>query len=125
MDISLVLRDIVDILPISPMPTLIMWLPWRLLVLVFTDSDQNFWCKLYQIENLWSKLVSDGDLEILLDNSNDANTNELVKYVVTHSLEVYRCDGNVNVAKLKLGLALDKPWQNHTRFHLNRHWKRL
>ena len=102
MDISLVLRDIVDILPISPMPTLIMWLPWRLLVLVFTDSDQNFWCKLYQIENLWSKLVSDGDLEILLDNTNDANTNELVKYVVTHSLEVYRCDGNVNVAKLKI-----------------------
>ena len=90
MDISLVLRDIVDILPISPMPTLIMWLPWRLLVLVFTDSDQNFWCKLYQIENLWSKLVSDGDLEILLDNSDDVNTNELVKYVVTHSLKVYR-----------------------------------
>ena len=28
-----------------------------------------------------------------------------------------------NVAKLKLGLALDKPWQNRTRFHLNRHWK--
>ena len=26
-----------------------------------------------------------------------------------------------NVAKLKLGLALDKPWQNRTRFHLNRH----
>ena len=56
----------------------------------FTDSDQNFWWKLYQIENLWSKLVSDGDLEILLDNSDDVNTNELVKYVVTHSLEVYR-----------------------------------
>ena len=35
MDISLVLRDIVGILLISPMPTLIMWLPWRLLVLVF------------------------------------------------------------------------------------------
>ena len=33
MDISLILRDIVDILPISPTPTLIMWLPWRLLVL--------------------------------------------------------------------------------------------
>ena len=88
--ISLVLRDKVDILPISPMSTLIMWLPWRLLVLVFTDSDQNFWCKLYQIENLWSKLVSDGDLKILLNNSDDVNTNELVKYVVTHSLEVYR-----------------------------------
>ena len=42
MDISLVLRDIVCILLKSPMPTLIMWLPWRLLVLVFTDSDQNF-----------------------------------------------------------------------------------
>ena len=90
MDISLVLREIVDILLISPMPTLIMWLPWRLLVLVFTDSDQNFWCQLYQIENLWSKLVSDGDLEILLDNSDDVNKNELVKYVVTHTLEVYR-----------------------------------
>ena len=92
-------------------------------MLVFSDSDQNFWYKLYQIENLWSKLVSDGDLEILLDNSDDVNTNELVKYVVTHSLEVYRCDDNE--AKLKLGLALDKPWQNRTRFHLNRHWKRL
>ena len=66
-----------------------------MLVFVFTDSDQNFWYKLYQIENLWSKLVSDGDLEILLDNSDDVNTNELVEYVVTHSLEVYRCDDNV------------------------------
>ena len=89
MDISLILRDIVNILPISPMPTLITWLPWRLFVLVFTDSDQNFWCKLYQIETLWSKLVSDGDLEILLDNSDDLNTDELVKYLVTPSLEVY------------------------------------
>ena len=90
MDISLVLRDIVGILPISPMPTLIMWLPWHLHVLVFTDSDQNFWYKLYQIGNLLSKMVSDGDLEILLYNSDDVNTDELVKYVVTHSLEVYR-----------------------------------
>ena len=64
MDISLVLRDVVGISPILPMPTLIMWLPWRQLVLVFTDSDQNFWYKLYQIENLG--LVSDGVLEILL-----------------------------------------------------------
>ena len=59
-------------------------------MLVFTDSDQNVWYILYQIENLWSKLVSDGDLDILLDNSDDVNTNELVKYVVTHSLEVYQ-----------------------------------
>ena len=118
MDISLVLREIVETLPISPMPTLIMWLPWRLLVLVFTDSDQNFWCKLYQIQNLWSKLVSDGDLEILLDNSDDVNKNELVIYVVTHTLWKFTED---SVAKLKLGLALDKPWQNRTRFHLNRH----
>ena len=77
MDISFVLRDIVDILPLSHMSTLIMWLPWRLLVLVFTESDQNFWCKLYQVENLWSNLISDGDLEILLDNSDDVSTNEL------------------------------------------------
>ena len=83
MDISLVLRDIVGILLISPMPTLIMWLPWRLLVLVFTDSDQNFWYKLYQIENFGLKLVSDGKIEILLDNADDANTNKLIKYVVT------------------------------------------
>ena len=88
MDISLVLRDIVDILLISPMPTLIymrvyMRLPWRLLVLVFTDSDQNFGYKLYQIENFGLKLVSDGNLEILLDNSDDPNTNKLIKCVVT------------------------------------------
>ena len=83
MDISLVLRDIVGILLISPMPTLIIWLPWRLLVLVFTDSDQNFWYKLYQIENFVVKLVSDGNLEILFDNADDANTNKLIKYVVT------------------------------------------
>ena len=83
MDISLVFRDIVGILLISPMPALIMRLSWRLLVLVFTDSDQNFWYKWYQIENFGLKLVSDGNLEILLDNSDDANTNKLIKYVVT------------------------------------------
>ena len=82
MDISLVLRDIVGILPISLMPTLIVWL---LLVLVFIDSNQNFWYKFYQIENLGFKLVSDGDPEILLDNADDANTNKLIKYVLTHS----------------------------------------
>ena len=71
MDISLVLRDIVDILLISPMPTLIMWLPWHLLVLVFTDSDQNFGYKLYQSENFGLKLISDGNLEMLLDNADD------------------------------------------------------
>ena len=78
MDISLVLRDIVYILLISPMPTLIMRLPWRLLVLVFTDSDQNFGYKLYQIENFGLKLVSDGNLEMLLDNADDPNTNKLM-----------------------------------------------
>ena len=83
MDTSLVLRDIVDILLISPMPTLIMWLPWRLLVLVFTDNEQNFGYKLYQSENLGLDLVSDGNLEMLLDNTNDQNTNKLIKYVVT------------------------------------------
>ena len=119
MDISLVLRDIVDILPISPMPTLIMWLPWRLLVLVFTDSDQKFWYKWYQID-----MVS---LEYCCDNADDANTNVLVTYFVTHSfLAVYRW---YNAAKLiiMLGLVLDEPWQNRirTRFHLNRHWKGL
>ena len=83
MDISLVFRDVVGILLISPMPTLIMWLLWRLLVLVFTDSDQNFWYKLYQIENFGLKLVSGGNLEILLHNADDANTNNLIKYIVT------------------------------------------
>ena len=96
MDISLVSKDIVGILLISPMPIL-MWLPWRLLVLVFTDSDQNFWYKLYQIQNLGSKLVSDGDLEILLDNADDVNTNKLVKYVAIHSLEVYQWFGSLPV----------------------------
>ena len=81
MDISLVLRDIVGILLISPMPTLIMWLPSRLLVL--HDSDQNFWYKLYQIENFGFKLVSDGNLQILLDNADDPNTIKLIKYVVS------------------------------------------
>ena len=85
MDISLVLRDIVGILLIvAPMPTLIVWLLWHLLVLVFTNSDQNFWYKLYQIENLRFKLVSDGDLEILMDNADDANTNAHTLYI-THS----------------------------------------
>ena len=77
MNISLILRDIVGILLISPMPSFIMLLPWRLLVIVFTNSDQNFWYKLYQIENFGLKLVSDGSLEILLDNADDANTNKL------------------------------------------------
>ena len=83
MDISLVLRDIVDILLISPMPTVIMWLPWRLLVLVFTDCDQNFGYKLYESENFELELVSDGNLEMLLDNADDPNTNKLIKCVVT------------------------------------------
>ena len=90
MDISLVLRDIVGILLISPLPTLIMWLPRRLLVLVFTDSDQNFWYKLYQIENFGLKLVSDGNLEMLLGNADDPNTNKLIKCVCHSVLEVYR-----------------------------------
>ena len=54
-------------------------------MLVFTDSDQNCLYKLYQIENVGFKFVSDGDLEILLDNVDDANTNKLIKCVVTHS----------------------------------------
>ena len=42
------------------------------------------------------------------------------------SLTVWKfTDDNVNVAKIKLVLALDKPWQNRIRFHLNRHWKSL
>ena len=88
MDISLILRDIglVDILPISPMPTLIMWLPWHLLVFVFTDCDQNFWYKWYQIENLGFKLVIDSVLEILLCQCWWCSTNVLVTYVVNHSL---------------------------------------
>ena len=83
MDISLVLRDIVCILPISPMTTLIMLCDY---LCVLSDSHQNFWYKLHQIENSGFKLVSDGDLEILLDNADDANTNKLLKYVVTHSI---------------------------------------
>ena len=74
MDISFVLRDRVGILLISPMPTLIMSLPWSMLTLVFTDSDQNLRYKLYQMESFGLKLVSDGNLEILLDNADDANT---------------------------------------------------
>ena len=97
MDISLVLRDVVGILLISPMPTLIMWLPWRLLVLVFTDSNWNFWYKLYQIGNIWLKVVSDGNLEILLDDADDANTNNFIKYVIT---QFQKFTGD-NKAKLK------------------------
>ena len=36
-----------------------------------------------KFENFGLKLVSDGNLEILLDNADDANTNKLIKYVVT------------------------------------------
>ena len=39
---------------------------------------------MYKIENLGFELVSDGDLEQLLDNTDDANKNKLIKYVVTH-----------------------------------------
>ena len=63
---------------------------------VFTNSGQNFWYKLYQIENLGFKLVSDGDPEILLDNADDANTNKLIKNVVTHA--VFEVTGDVNAA---------------------------
>ena len=86
MDISLVLRDIVSILLMSPMPTLIVWLLWHLLVLVFTDSDQNLWYKLYQIENFGLKLVSDGNLEILLDNADDGTIK--INWSNTLSLQV-------------------------------------
>ena len=61
-------------------------------MLVFTDSDQNFGYKLYQIENLGLKLVSEGNPEMLLDNADDPNTNNFIKCVDScHSvLEVYR-----------------------------------
>ena len=72
-------------------------------MLVLTDSDQNFWYKLYQIENLGFKLISDGDLEILLDDVDDANTNKLIKYVVTHS---FRSLPVIRQLNLKLGLAV-------------------
>ena len=52
-------------------------------MLVFTDSDQNLGFKLYQIENFELKLVSDGNLEMLLYNADDPNTSKLIKYVVT------------------------------------------
>ena len=52
-------------------------------VLVFIDSDQNFGYKLYQSENFGFELVSDGYLEMLLDNADDPNTNKLIKCVVT------------------------------------------
>ena len=65
------------------MPTFIMWLPWRLRVLVFKDSDQHFGYKLYQAENFGIKLVSDCTLEMLLDNADDPNTNKLIKCLVT------------------------------------------
>ena len=44
-------------------------------MLVFTDIDQNFGYKLYQIEDLGLKLVSDGNLEVLLDDADDPKTN--------------------------------------------------
>ena len=71
-------------------------IPRRLLVFVFTNGDQNFWYKLYQIENLGFKLFSDGDLEILLDNADDANINKLIKNVVTHA--VFEVTGDINAA---------------------------
>ena len=43
---------------------------------------------MYQIENLGFKLVSDGDLKILLDNADDANTNKLIEYVVIYSFRI-------------------------------------
>ena len=52
-------------------------------MLVFTDSDQNFGYKLYQSENFGLELVSDGNLEMLLDNADDPNTNKLIKCVAT------------------------------------------
>ena len=52
---------------------------------VFTDSDQNFWYKWYQIENLGFKLVIDSVLEILLCQCWWCSTNVLVTYVVKDS----------------------------------------
>ena len=34
---------------------------------------------MYQIENLGFELVSDGDLELLLDNADDANTIDQIR----------------------------------------------
>ena len=59
-------------------------------MLDFTDSDQNFGYKLYQIENFGLKLVNDGNLEMLLDNADDPNTNKLIECIVTQFVEVYR-----------------------------------
>ena len=101
MDISLVLRDIVVFYWCCPC---LLWLcdwPWRLLVLVFTDSDQNYWYKLYQIENLGFKVVSDNDLEILLGQWWWCEHQcILVTNVVTHSFSSYQCSDNA--AKLML-----------------------
>ena len=36
------------------------------------------------MENLGFELISDGDLELSLDNANKANTSKLIKYCVTH-----------------------------------------
>ena len=63
----------------------------------FTNSDQNFGYKLFQIENFGLKVVSDGNLEMLLDNADDPNTNKLIKCVVTQFLKF---TGD-NAAKLK------------------------
>ena len=52
-------------------------------MLVFTDSDQNFGFKLYQIENFELKLFSDGNLEMLLYNADDPNTIKLINCIVT------------------------------------------
>ena len=97
MDISLVLRDIVDILPISPMPTLIMWLPWRLLVLVFTDSDQTFdtYCiKLRIYDQNWLVMVTSKYCWTILMMWTPVNWSNML------SLTVWKFTYD-NVAKLK------------------------
>ena len=86
MDISIVLRDIVGILLMSPMPVITVvsacacfHRQWK----KKKKKKKTFWYKLYQIENFGLKLVGDGNLEILLDNADDASTNKLIKCVVT------------------------------------------
>ena len=116
MDISLVLRDIVNILPISPMPTLIMWLPWRLLVLVSPTVTKTFdenCIKLRIYDPNWLVMVTLKYCWTILMMWTPMNWSNML------SLTVWKFTDD-NVAKLKLGLALDKPWQNRTRFHLNR-----
>ena len=91
MGISLVLRDIVASLPFTDIAHAYFDCVINTVSKVASACAcfHQQWPKpLIQIVNLGLKLASDGSLEILLDNADDANTNRLIKYVVTHSFRI-------------------------------------